>query len=120
VTRTAIGGGGSGNSEPLAFEHPIRLEGLGSPRYFAAFIRFVALKMTGQATNVSLFMRRDGVPGDKSRVMASATGFILIGLDPGLPDDFALGIQELEGRVHGVGRWHGRANGHSPEDQNYG
>ena len=76
--------------------------------------------MTGQATNVSLFMRRDGVPGDKSRVMALAAGFILVGLYPGLPDYFALGIQELEGRMYGVGRRHGRAERHSPEDQNYG
>jgi hypothetical protein len=118
VTRTAIGGGGSGNSEPLAFQHPIRLEGLGSPRYFAALIRFVALKMTGQATNVSLFMGRDGVPGDKSRVMALAAGFILIGLYPGLPDDFALGIQKLEGRMHGIGRRRGQAEARGPEDQN--
>ena len=118
MTRTAIGGGGSGNSKPLAFQHAIRLEGLGSPRYFAALIRFVALKMTGQATDVSLFMRRDGVPGDKSRVMALAAGFILIGLYPGLPDYFALGIQELEGRMYGVGARHRRAERYSPEDQN--
>ena len=76
--------------------------------------------MTGKATDISLFMRRDGVPGYKSRVMALAAGFILVGLYPGLTDYFALGIQELEGRMYGVGRRHGRAERHSPEDQNYG
>ena len=36
VTSTAIGGGGFGNPEPLAFQHPIRLESLSGKSYFAA------------------------------------------------------------------------------------
>jgi len=74
--------------------------------------------MTGKATDILLLMRREGVPGDKSRVVALAAGFLLVRLHPGLPDDFALCIQQLEGRMHGVGWRRGRAEGHNPEDQN--
>ena len=36
VARTAIGGGRFGNPEPLAFQHPIRLESLSGKSYLAA------------------------------------------------------------------------------------
>ena len=98
----AIGRGRFGDPQPLAFQHAIRLEGLGSKGYFAAS-SLVALKMTGKATDVFLLMGRQAMPGNESRVMALAAGLLLVRLHSRLPDNLSLGIQQLKSRMQGLG-----------------
>jgi len=93
VAGTAISRSRFGYPQPLAFQHAIGLEGLGSEINFATFNGFVTFEVTGKATDVFLLMGLNGMTGNESRIMALAAGLLLVRLYSGLPNNFALRIQ---------------------------